>query len=389
MNIGIVCYPTYGGSGVVATELGKGLAEKGHRVHFMSYAKPMRLNEFQANISYHEVAVNAYPLFEYPPYDLALASHIVDLVKYENLDLIHVHYALPHATSAYLAKQILGEKGKHVPLITTLHGTDITVVGSSPSYLSVVNFSINKSDGVTAVSEYLKDETFSRFEIDNEIRVIPNFVDIERFQHSDKNHFKKAICPNGEFIIAHVSNFRKVKRVEDCVRVFRKVLDSGIKAKLLLVGDGPERESVEALCRELGTCKHTLMLGKQEKIEEILSITDVFLLPSASETFGLAALEAMSCSVPVVSSNIGGIPELNIHGETGYLCNLGDTDTMGDYTIQILNNDDLREKMSKRAREHAKTFEIGQITKQYEDYYEEVTENLQRKLKEKAYPNLY
>ena len=387
MNIGMVCYPTYGGSGVVATELGKGLAEKGHKVHFMSYAKPMRLNEFQANIMYHEVSVNAYPLFEYPPYDLALASNIVDLVKYENLDLIHVHYAIPHTTSAYLAKQILGERGKHIPLITTLHGTDITVVGSSPSYLPVVNFSINQSDGVTAVSEYLKEETYSRFEINNEIRVVPNFVDIERFQHSDKNHFKKAICPNGEFIIAHVSNFRKVKRVEDCVRVFRKVLDSGIKAKLLLVGDGPERESVEALCRELGTCQHTLMLGKQEKIEEMLSITDVFLLPSASETFGLAALEAMSCKVPVVSSNIGGIPELNVHDETGYLCNLGDAEAMANYTVQILNNEELRTRLSKNARKHAETFEISHIISQYENYYEEVSENLQRKLREKEYPN--
>ncbi|NCP84914.1 MAG: N-acetyl-alpha-D-glucosaminyl L-malate synthase BshA [Bacteroidetes bacterium] len=387
MNIGMVCYPTYGGSGVVATELGKGLAEKGHKVHFMSYAKPMRLNEFQANIMYHEVSVNAYPLFEYPPYDLALASNIVDLVKYENLDLIHVHYAIPHATSAYLAKQILGERGRHIPLITTLHGTDITVVGSSPSYLPVVNFSINQSDGVTAVSEYLKEETYSRFEINNEIRVVPNFVDIERFQHSDKNHFKKAICPNGEFIIAHVSNFRKVKRVEDCVRVFRKVLDSGIKAKLLLVGDGPERESVEAFCRELGTCQHTLMLGKQEKIEEILSIADVFLLPSASETFGLAALEAMSCKVPVVSSNIGGIPELNVHDETGYLCNLGDAEAMANYTVQILNNEELRTRLSKNARKHAETFEISHIISQYENYYEEVSENLQRKLREKEYPN--
>jgi len=347
----------------------------------------MRLNEFQANIMYHEVSVNAYPLFEYPPYDLALASNIVDLVKYENLDLIHVHYAIPHATSAYLAKQILGERGKHIPLITTLHGTDITVVGSSPSYLPVVNFSINQSDGVTAVSEYLKEETYSRFEINNEIRVVPNFVDIERFQHSDKNHFKKAICPNGEFIIAHVSNFRKVKRVEDCVRVFRKVLDSGIKAKLLLVGDGPERESVEAFCRELGTCQHTLMLGKQEKIEEILSIADVFLLPSASETFGLAALEAMSCKVPVVSSNIGGIPELNVHDETGYLCNLGDAEAMANYTVQILNNEELRTRLSKNARKHAETFEISHIISQYENYYEEVSENLQRKLREKEYPN--
>ena len=383
MNIGIVCYPTYGGSGVVATELGKGLAEKGHKVHFISYAKPFRLNDFQANIMYHEVAVNAYPLFEYPPYDLALASTIVDLVKYENLDLVHVHYAIPHATAGYLAKQILGETGKHIPLITTLHGTDITIVGSSPSYLPVVNFSINQSDGVTAVSDYLRDETYSRFEINKEIRVVPNFVDIERFHHSDKNHFKKAICTNDELILTHVSNFRKVKRVEDCVKIFRQVLDAGIKAKLLLVGDGPERESIEALCRELDTCKHTLMLGKQEKIEEILSISDVFLLPSGSETFGLAALEAMSCSVPVISSNIGGLPELNIHGETGYLCELGDVDTMSEYAIKLLSDDTLRAELSANARKRAEKFEISNIISQYETYYIEVKENLERTLAEK------
>lgn len=383
MNIGMVCYPTYGGSGVVATELGKGLAEKGHKVHFISYAKPMRLNEFQENIRYHEVAVNAYPLFEFPPYDLALASQMVDLVKYEKLDLIHVHYAIPHATAGYLAKQILGEEGKHIPLITTLHGTDITIVGSSPSYLPVVNFSINQSDGVTAVSDYLRDETYARFQINKEIRVVPNFVDIERFQHSDKNHFKKAICPNGELILTHISNFRKVKRVEDCVRIFRKVLDAGIKAKLLLVGDGPERESVEALCRELDTCKHTLMLGKQEKIEEILSVTDVFLLPSGSETFGLAALEAMSCSVPVISTDIGGLPELNIHGETGFLCGLGDYEQMGQCAISLLTDDELRAKMSKNARKRAEQFEIQHIIQQYETYYEEVSEELDRKIKDK------
>lgn len=388
MNIGMVCYPTYGGSGVVATELGKGLAEKGHKVHFISYAKPFRLNEFQANIMYHEVTVNAYPLFEYPPYDLALASTMVDLVKYENLDLIHVHYAIPHATAGYLAKQILGEQGRNIPLITTLHGTDITIVGSSPSYLPVVNFSINQSDGVTAVSDYLRDETYSRFEINKEIRVVPNFVDIERFQKSDKTHFKKAICPNGELILVHVSNFRKVKRVEDCVHVFKKVLDSGIKAKLLLVGDGPERESIEALCRELKVCKHTLMLGKQEKVEEILSVSDVFLLPSGSETFGLAALEAMSCGVPVISTDIGGLPELNIHGETGYLCGLGDVEKMGEFAVKLLSNNELRAEMSVKARKRAEEFELSKIIQQYETYYEEVKEELDRKLAEKNSPSL-
>ena len=246
MNIGIVCYPTYGGSGVVATELGKGLAQRGHNVHFLSYARPQRLNTFQSNISYHEVNFNAYPLFEFPPYDLALASNMVNLIEYENIDLFHVHYAIPHATSAYLAKQILGEKAKNVPIITTLHGTDITIVGSDPGYLPVVNFSINQSDGVTAVSDYLKNETYQRFDIERDIEVIPNFVDIDRFKKEDKEHFRKAICPNDEFIIAHVSNFRKVKRVVDVISVFSKVLESGVKAKLILVGDGPDRQNAEA-----------------------------------------------------------------------------------------------------------------------------------------------
>lgn len=380
MNIGIICYPTYGGSGVVATELGKGLAKKGHKVHFMSYARPLRLNEFQTNVMYHEVSVNAYPLFEFPPYDLALASTIVDLVEHYDLDLIHVHYAIPHATSAYLAKQILGEKGANIPLITTLHGTDITIVGSSPTYLPVVNFSINQSDGVTAVSEYLSQETYSRFTIEKGIKVIPNFVDTEYFVRSNKSHFKKAICPNDEFIITHVSNFRKVKRVPDTVEIFKRVLDAGIPTKLLLVGDGPERENTEQKCRELGVCSHTLFLGKQEKIEEILSISDLFLIPSGSETFGLAALEAMSCSVPVISSDIGGLPELNIHEETGYLAGLGDVQTMGDYVIRLLSDNKLLEGMSVNARNRALKFKTEFIIQQYEDFYYEVIEDMKRKV---------
>ncbi|MBN2732455.1 MAG: N-acetyl-alpha-D-glucosaminyl L-malate synthase BshA, partial [Balneolaceae bacterium] len=336
MNIGIVCYPTFGGSGVIATELAKGLARKNHDVHILSYAKPARLDTFQTNISYHEVNLNSYPLFEYPPYDLALANQMASLIEYEGIDVLHVHYAIPHATSAYLAKQILGEKAAHVPIITTLHGTDITLVGSDPSYKSVVDFSINQSDGVTAVSNYLRDETYRRFDIKKDIEVIPNFIDLDRFQRSNKEHFRKAISPENEKIIVHVSNFREVKRVPDVVSVFDYVLKQDIKAKLLLVGDGPDRNRAEQRCRDLGICDRVRFLGKQEQVEEVLSIADLFLIPSGSETFGLAALEAMGCGVPVISSNIGGLPEVNIHGETGYLCDLGDTEAMGRFAVDIL-----------------------------------------------------
>lgn len=376
MNIGIVCYPTYGGSGVVATELGKGLALKGHNVHFLSYARPMRLGMFESNINYHEVQINSYPLFEFPPYDLALASNMVNLIKFEHIDLLHVHYAIPHATSAYLAKKILGQEAIHVPIITTLHGTDITIVGSDSSYLPVVNFSINASDGVTAVSDYLREETYRLFDIQKDIRVIPNFVDTGRFKRTNREHFRKAICLNDEFIIVHVSNFRKVKRVGDVIHVFHKVLESGIPAKLLLVGDGPDRQHAEETCRELDICKDVRFLGKQEKVEEILSIADLFVIPSGSETFGLAALEAMSCGVPVISSNIGGLPELNIQGETGFLCDLGDVDAMSDYAIRILRDAGLRKEMSKRARERAMQFEQNRIIDEYESYYEEVREHM-------------
>ncbi len=382
MNIGIVCYPTYGGSGVVATELAKALAGRGHNVHVMSYARPTRLDTLDANISYHEVAINSYPLFEFPPYDLALASHMVDLIRFEKLDLLHVHYAIPHATSGYLAKQILGAEAAHVPVITTLHGTDITIVGNDPSYKPVVDFSINQSDGVTAVSEYLRNETYANFDIRNEIRVVPNFVDLVRFHRQEKSHFKQMICPNDEKIITHVSNFRKVKRVNDVVEVFANVLKSGIKAKLLMVGDGPERTNAEQHCRELGVCQDVRFVGKQEKIEEILSIADLFLMPSGSETFGLAALEAMSCSVPVISSNIGGIPELNIQGETGFLCDVGDTDTMGRHAVDILSNPDMHKRMAFNARKRAELFEIDNIVTQYEEYYQLVAEHTIRKAKD-------
>lgn len=380
MNIGIVCYPTYGGSGVVATELAKALSTRGHQVHILSYARPTRLDMLDANISYHEVAVNSYPLFEYPPYDLALASHMVDLIRFQKLDLLHVHYAIPHATSGYLAKQILGQEAAHVPVITTLHGTDITIVGNDPSYKPVVDFSINQSDGVTAVSEYLRNETYANFDIKNEIKVVPNFVDLERFHRQEKSHFKQIICPNNEKIVVHVSNFRKVKRVNDVVEVFAYIIKSGIKAKLVMVGDGPERTNAEQHCRDLGVCGDVRFVGKQEKVEEILSIADLFLMPSGSETFGLAALEAMSCSVPVISTNIGGIPELNIQGETGFLCDVGDTDTMGHHAVALLGNDSLQKTMAHNARKRAEMFEINNIVSMYEDYYEEVA----RKTRDKA-----
>jgi L-malate glycosyltransferase len=372
MNIGIVCYPTFGGSGVIATELAKGLAQKDHNVHILSYARPARLDTFQTNIAYHEVDLSSYPLFEFPPYDLALANLMANLIQYDKLDVLHVHYAIPHATSAYLAKQILAEKAAHVPIITTLHGTDITIVGSDPSYKQVVDFSINQSNGVTAVSEFLKEETYRRFDIRKEIKVIPNFIDLERFKRSKKEHFKKAICPEGEKVVVHVSNFREVKRVPEVVSVFHRILNSGIDAKLLMVGDGPDRKKAESRCRELGICDKVRFLGKQEQVEEVLSIADLFLIPSGSETFGLAALEAMSCSVPVVSSNIGGLPEVNIHGETGYLCDLDDIDCMAEYSVKILKNEKLHAEMAKNARRRAEMFELYKLVEEYENYYDEV-----------------
>lgn len=371
MNIGIVCYPTFGGSGVVATELAKVLAKKGHKVHILSYSRPARL-ETSANISYHEVSINSYPLFDYPPYALALASQMVNLIEYENLDLLHVHYALPHATSAYLAKQIMCEKGKTVPIVTTLHGTDITLVGKDPSYKHVVEFSIDKSDGVTAVSEYLKKETYDNFDIKKDIQVIPNFIDLERFKKSNKSHFKKAICPNGEKVVVHVSNFRKVKRVPEVISVFAKILEHGIEAKLLLAGDGPDRQKAEQMCRELGICEHVRFLGKLDEVEEILSIADLFLIPSGSETFGLAALEAMSCSVPVISSNIGGLPEVNIEGETGYLCDLDDIECMAEHAVNILSDEKLYKRLSKNARKRAEKFNQDLVVQQYEEFYKKV-----------------
>ena len=379
MKIGIVCYPTYGGSGVVATELGVGMAQKGHEVHFITYRRPARLSFFQENIYFHEVSAMEYPLFEYAPYETALASKLVDVVKYEKLDILHVHYAIPHAAVAYMTRSILASQGIHIPFITTLHGTDITLVGDDASFYPVVEFSINCSDGVTAVSQYLRDETYKKFKLEKEIEVIYNFIDFARFRKVDKDHFRKAIAPNNEKILVHVSNFRKVKRVDDAIHVFKKVLEK-IPSKLLMVGDGPERIRMEQLCRDLGTCDDVRFLGKQDAVEEILSIGDVFLLPSSSESFGLAALEAMACELPVISSNTGGIPEVNLEGRTGYLCDVGDIDTMAMRTIQLLQDDDLLQQMRKNALDRARDFHIDKVLPQYENFYNKVLSEHKEKI---------
>lgn len=371
MKIGIVCYPTYGGSGVVATEVGLGLAKRGHQIHFITYKRPVRLSPFHENVYFHEVAEANYPLFEYPPYDTALASKMVDVVKYEKLDLLHVHYAIPHAAVAYMAKKILLEEGIHVPIVTTLHGTDITLVGKHRTFAPVVAFSINQSDGVTAVSNYLRQQTIEHFDIKNDIEVIYNFIDFDRFKKVNKDHFKKLIAPNGERILTHVSNFRKVKRVEDVILIFKKVYKE-IPSKLLLIGDGPERQNLEELCREIGLCHEIRFLGKQDAIEELLAISDLFIIPSGNESFGLAALEAMACEVPVISSNVGGLPEVNIHGETGYLSEVGDVSEMADYAIHILSDDTVLQQFRRNALEQAKRFDIKNILPIYESYYNQV-----------------
>lgn len=373
MKIGIVCYPTFGGSGVVATELGKALADHGHQVHFVTYNQPARLDFFSENLFYHEVAVSKYPLFEYPPYELALASRLVDVVRFEKLDILHVHYAIPHASAAFMAKQILMTYGIYIPVVTTLHGTDITLVGKDRTYQPVVTFSINKSDGVTAVSENLRKDTYDFFEIENEIRVIPNFIDMQRFSLKAKDHFKKAIAPAGEKILIHTSNFRKVKRTTDVIKIFAKVIER-IPSKLLMVGDGGERSECEQLARDLGVSDNVRFLGKQDAIEEILSVSDLFLMPSQSESFGLAALEAMACKVPVVSSDAGGLPELNVDGVTGFLKEVGDVDGMAESAIYILEDENRLKSFKENSLARAKQFDLSIILPVYENYYTEVIE---------------
>lgn len=371
MRIGIVCYPTFGGSGVLATELGKALAQKGHQVHFITYQQPVRLTGFIPNIFYHEVQVPTYPLFDYPPYETALASTMVDVIKNNSLQLLHVHYAIPHASAAYMAKKILEAEGIHIPVITTLHGTDITLVGRDKTYAPVVAFSINQSDAITAVSQNLRDETYKFFKIEKNIEVIHNFVDVARFNRKPIDAFRKVIAPDGERILMHASNFRKIKRVEDVVKIFYNVRKK-MPAKLLFVGDGPERATAEALCRQLKVCDDVRFVGKQEQMEDILAIADLFLLTSEYESFGLAALEAMAAGMPVISTNAGGLPEIMIQGKVGYMGDVGDVETMSGYAIDILQNEERLQTFKKAAAAHAHTFDIKNIIPLYEKLYEDV-----------------
>jgi N-acetyl-alpha-D-glucosaminyl L-malate synthase BshA len=369
MKIGISCYPTYGGSGVLATELGKALADEGHQVHFITYQQPVRLNVFNANIFYHEVRVPTYPLFDYPPYEIALASTMVDVIVNHDLDIMHVHYAIPHASAAYMAKQIvLQQTGRNIPVITTLHGTDITLVGRDKTYAPVVTFSINQSDVITAVSQNLKDETLKSFTITKEIEVITNFVDLERFNIQAIDAFRKVIAPKGEKILVHASNFRKVKRVQDVVKAFAEIRQH-VPVKLLMVGDGPERPVMEDLVRELNIDEDVRFVGKQEQIEEILAVSDIFLLPSEYESFGLAALEAMAAHNIVISSNAGGLPEINIHGKTGYLTPVGDVEAIKVAALEVLQDDKKLLQMKQAAFEQAQKFDIHHILPKYEELY--------------------
>lgn len=371
MKIGITCYPTYGGSGVVATELGKALAERGHEVHFITYAMPMRLDTYHDNIYYHEVDIPNYPLFESQLYSLALAGKMIDVIKYEHLDILHVHYAIPHAISGYMAKQIISPS-HDIKLVTTLHGTDITLIGLEPSFQPLVRFSIEQSDAVTSVSRYLREKTLTNFNVHTNIEVIPNFVDTELYAPGRNCRLREQVAPNGEFILGHVSNFRAVKRVPDTIHILHKVLDT-FPAKLVLVGDGPERTETERLARELGIAEHVKFLGKQNALPQILSVMDVFLLPSQSESFGLSALEAMSCGVPVVATSSSGTPEVVVHGETGYIAEVGDVNRMSRYVVDILTNKKKRDIFATNARDRAiQEFETSLIIPRYEDLYRRV-----------------
>lgn len=381
MKIGIVCYPTFGGSGVVATELGKALAAKGHEVHFITYSEPVRLGSFNKNIFYHEVRVSDYPLFDYPPYELVLSSKLVDVVKYEKLDVLHVHYAIPHASAAYMARQILKSEGIHIPYITTLHGTDITLVGRDQSFEPVITFAINESDAVTAVSESLREDTFRHFKINRDIAVVPNFINAKRMAQnaSGAKLLRSEFAPNGEKILCHISNFRPVKRMGDVIEIFKRVR-SEMPAKLLLVGDGPERHHVETLCRQYNLCDDVEILGKLKNPTEALYISDMFLLPSETESFGLAALEAMAAGIPVISSNTGGIPEVNIHGFSGFLSNVGDVDDMAKNALSLLTNDELLNQFKAQAIERSTFFELDKILPQYENLYIEVINKIKAEL---------
>ncbi|MCD6018259.1 MAG: N-acetyl-alpha-D-glucosaminyl L-malate synthase [Bacteroidetes bacterium] len=373
MKIGIVCYPTFGGSGVVATELGIALADKGHKVHFITYSQPFRLNQFNENLFYHEVNVNDYPLFDYQPYESVLASKIVDVAIYERLDILHVHYAIPHASVAYLAQQILKSRKIKLPYITTLHGTDITLVGQDPSFEPVIFFSLNNSNAITSVSESLRKDTLKTFKIANDIKVIPNFIKISDYESNSGSCHRENFAKPSEKILIHISNFRKVKRVEDVLRVF-DVVRKTIPCKLILVGDGPERPAIDKLCRELNTCSDIISVGKIANPKEVLAIADIFILPSETESFGLSALEAMAMKVPVISTNTGGIPELNIHGKTGYMSKVGDYEDMAKNTLELLADEKKFQQFRANAFEQAKNFDIDTVLPMYEQLYKEVIE---------------
>lgn len=368
MNIAIVCYPTFGGSGVLATELGKVLADKGNNIHFITYQQPVRLSGFHANIFYHEVRVPTYPLFDFPPYETALASTMVDVIRNHQIELLHVHYAIPHAAAAYMAKQILEKQGISIPVITTLHGTDITLVGKDKTYSPVVQFSMEESDALTAVSENLKAETYLNFNINKPIEVIHNFVDVNRFNRKPIDAFKRVVAPNGEKVLVHASNFRKVKRIRDVIDVYFLLLEK-IPVKLLLIGDGPERPELESYARSRDEHQHIKFMGKQEQMEDILPIADLFLLTSEYESFGLAALEAMAAKVPVISTNAGGLPEINIHGVTGYMSDVGDIQSMCDFALQIISDENTLNQFKKEAFEQANRFSIEAIVPKYELLY--------------------
>jgi len=369
MKIGIVCYPTFGGSGVVATELGKALADRGHEIHFISYKQPVRLELLNSKIHFHEVHVPDYPLFHYQPYELALSSKLVDMVLLHQIEVLHVHYAIPHAYAGYMAKQMLAEKGIHIPMITTLHGTDITLVGKHPNYKPAVTFSINHSDIVTAVSENLRASTLEIFEVHKEIEVVPNFINSTNYQKTSKECNRSMIAKDNERIISHISNFRKVKHVPHVVEIFYRI-QKEIPSKLVLVGEGPEREAVERLVEQLGISDRVLFVGNSNQVDRVLCFSDLFLLPSKSESFGLAALEAMANKVAVVSSNTGGIPEVNIHGQTGYLADVGAIEEMANYSISILKDSDTLRAFKNRAYEKAAEFDILKVLPQYEALYE-------------------
>lgn len=372
LKIGIVCYPTYGGSGVVATELGIALADKGHEVHFISYDQPFRLDLYSENIYFHQVNVPDYPLFEYAPYELNLTSKLVDVALHEKLNILHVHYAIPHASAAVNAKQILATYGIHIPIVTTLHGTDITLLGKDKSFKPVIEYAINQSDAVTAVSEDLKEETLLNFKIKDEIKVIPNFIDMSLYNQECNELLRDKFAKKEEAILVHISNFRKVKRVQDVVKIFEKV-NKQVPSKLFMIGDGPERLKAEQLCRKLGIAKNVRFLGKLKVIEKFLCIADVFVLPSETESFGLVALEAMASKVAVISTNSGGLPEVNIDGKTGYLSDVGDVNKMANDTIDLLKDANKLNQFKNNALAHAKTFDLPNILPQYEQVYQELS----------------